>query len=243
MILAIWSVAAVAATGPDVQATLERAGGGATAGQSFFAIAAVENTASQSERGSYDYTLKVEVPTGVTVVGVFTVGHAGAPPCEKNASGVTCTGRGLSGVHSSVGFRLELRASRAGSFMLRNEVTVTDGTDPNPANNTAELSVSVAEAPLAVAGLVRSPTPPRAGRALRATLLLSKGGAPVRAVRTTCRLSIGGRVVPARASNVATGGRCTWLVPVSAKGKQLSGAVTATASGKSFTSRFAGKAA
>ena len=103
--------------------------------------------------------------------------------------------------------------------------------------------MSVAEAPPAIAGLVRSPTPPRAGRALRATLLLTKAGAPVRAVRTTCRLSIGGHVVPVRATNVVTGGRCTWLVPVSAKGKQLSGAVTATTGGKSFTRRFAGRAA
>ena len=242
LIGACFVAAAVAADGRDIKATFEQSGGAAIVGRAFFVLAGAEYADAQSASGAWGYSLRVEVPTGLTIVRIREGGHGGAAPCRQDAAGVSCTGIAAL-ANSSVAFQLELRASRVGVFSLRNTVTLTDGIDPNATNNVAELSVTVADAPLAVAGLVRSPTVPRAGRVFRATLRLTRGGTPVLADRTACRLSIGGRVIRARAMNVTTGSACTWLVPAWAKGRQYRGSVGATADGKSFARRFGGRVA
>ena len=226
----------------DVKATVGQSGGAAMVGRTFFVLAGGEYADAQSASGAWGYSLRLEIPAGLTIVRLREAGHGGAAPCQQDAAGVTCAGIAAL-ANYSVAFHLELRASRAGVYSLRNTVTLTDGIDPNATNNVAELSVTVADAPLAVAGLIRSPTVPRAGRVFRATLRLTRGGTPVMADRTACRLSIGGRVIHARAMNVPTGSRCTWLVPAWAKGQQYRGSVGATADGKSFARRFAGRVA
>ena len=135
-------------------------------------------------------------------------------------------------------YQLDLKAARPGRYDIRSVVRVDGQTDTNSGNNSAELSVTVGEAVVAVSGFRLSPAPPRAGRAFQATLLLARGGAPTRPDRVTCRATVGGRALTGRAVRLANGARCLWTLPATANGKRLTGSVSATASGKTLNRSF-----
>ncbi len=162
-----------------------------------------------------------------------------AAQCTQSGSSATCTGNVIGGDKYADSYRLDLRAARAGTYSVRNVVRIVGQADADPSNNDADLAVVVGEAPLAVSGFRLSPSPPRAGRALQATLLLARGGVPARPARVVCAAKVAGKAITGRPVRLANGGRCLWSLRASAKGKRLAGSIAATAGGKTFTRRFA----
>jgi hypothetical protein len=135
-------------------------------------------------------------------------------------------------------FSLDLRAARAGTYTLKNVVKVTDQSDIDPSNNTAELTVAVGEASVSAAGFRLSPSPVRAGRAVQATLLLTRGATPVRPQRVACAATLGGHALAGSRCGSRTGS-LPLVAPPTPKGKRLAGSIAATAGGKIVTRRFA----
>ena len=162
-----------------------------------------------------------------------------AAQCTQSGLSASCTGNVIGGDKYADSYRLDLRATRAGSYTVRSSVRIVGEADADPSDNEAELAVVVSEAPLAVSGFRLSPSPPRAGRAVQATLLLARGGVPARPERVVCAAKVAGKAITGRPVRLANGARCLWSLRPSAKGQRLAGSIAATAGGKTFTRRFA----
>ena len=140
-------------------------------------------------------------------------------------------------------------ADRAGSYLLRAEITQTSVSDPDLSSNTASGTVVVVTAPpvggspatVSVGAVKLTPARPRAGSAVTASVRVTAGGAPVRPTRVTCSGTVGGaksRATPRAGSGTAT---CVYRPPASASAKTLRGTLSFTARGTRFTKRFAVK--
>jgi hypothetical protein len=227
---------AAGATGVDARAHLERAGGAPVAGQQFRVIAGIEGRPPNASP-PFAYAATFTLSGGLAFVKVSQ--EFNAAQCTRSGSSASCTGNVIGGDIYADSYRLDLRAARAGTYSVRNVVRIVGQADADPSNNDADLAVVVGEAPLAVSGFRLSPSPPRAGRALQATLLLARGGVPARPARVVCAAKVGGRAITGRPVRLANGGRCLWSLRASARGKRLAGSIAATAGGKTFTRRFA----
>jgi hypothetical protein len=162
----------------------------------------------------------------------------GAPQCTVAGATATCRATVIGGSVNADSHRLDLRA-KAGTHTVRSVVELDDQPDPSPGDNSAELSIVVSAATVWASSVRLSPSPPRAGRPLRATLPLSQAGAPVRPDRVACAAAVAGKRLAGRATQLANGARCTWTLTASARGKRITGSVSATADGKALTRRFA----
>jgi hypothetical protein len=230
----VLAATAAGATGVDARATLELAGGAPVAGQQFRVIASIEGL-PEGATAPFSYSIAFTLSSGLELVKVSQ--QFNAARCNVGAQ-VTCTGSVIGGTIDSDAYRLDLRAV-PGSHTVRSAVRVEGQTDTDPANNTAELNLTVREAAVAVSAFRLSPSPPRAGRALQATLLLGRGATPVRPDRVACKIALSGKALAGRSVRLANGGRCLWTLPASVKGKRLAGSIAATAGGKTLTRRFA----
>lgn len=231
------AASAAGATGVDARAHLERAGGAPVAGQQFRVIAGIEGAAPPNATSPFAYTATFTLSSGLTFVKISQTYNAAK--CTETGMSATCSGKVIGGDVYADSFSLDLRAARAGAYTLKNVVKVTDQSDTDPSNNTAELTVAVGEASVSAAGFRLAPSPVRAGRALQATLLLARGSTPVRPARVGCAARVGGKPLVGKPVRLANGARCLWSLPPTAKGKRLAGSIAATAGGKIITRRFA----
>jgi hypothetical protein len=231
------AASAAGAIGVDARTTLELAGGAPVAGQQFRVIASIEGLPAGATP-PFSYSITFTLSSGLELVKVSQ--QFNAARCTVGAQ-VTCTGSVIGGTIDSDAYRLDLRGS-AGNHTVRSAVRVEGQTDTDPANNSSELNLTVREAVLAVSAFRLSPSPPRAGRALQATLLLGRGGTPVRPDRVSCKVAVSGKALAGRSVRLANGGRCLWKLPASAKGKRVRGSISATTGGKTLTRRFAATA-
>ena len=147
------------------------------------------------------------------------------------------------------GYVWDVIADRIGGY----DVTATvepEQPDPNLANNTATLHFEVVPdagggaqggggtAKATASTIKLSPAKPKAGSMLVAAVRVTKGGSAVRPTRVRCTASVGafkGKGTGKAVSGVAS---CGFKTPKSAKGKRLSGSVSFSAGGTSFTKRF-----
>ena len=229
---AVLAVGAAGAMGVDARASLERLGGPPVAGKQFRVIAAVE---SKLTSPPFDYRLTVTLSAGLRLVKVSEAFN----PVDCSTSGQVLTCRGHS-IGSDVGthtYRVDL-VSSAGAHTISSSISIVDGEDVNPGDNTASLDVVVGQAPFVATGLVLTPTKPAAGKTLRATLLLKRAGVPVRATRVLCVAKIGGAALKGRGAPTPAGGACTWALPRSAKGKRITGSVSATVGATKLAKAF-----
>ena len=224
------------ATGVDARAHLEHAGSAPVAGQQFRVIAGIEGTPPNASP-PFSYTATFTLSAGLRFVKISQTYNAAK--CTETGLSATCSGKVIGGDLYADSFSLDLRAARAGTYTLKNVVKVTDQSDIDSSNNTAELTVAVGEASVSAAGFRLSPSPIRAGRALQATLLLARGVTPVRPTRVICAAAVAGEPLAGRPVRLANGARCLWSVPAGAKGRRLAGSIAATAGGKTVTRRFA----
>jgi hypothetical protein len=230
----VLAASAAGATGVDARAVLEKAGAPPVAGQSFRVYAGVHGLPPNAGP-EFDFTVTVDVGSGLQIVKVSQTYNAAR--CTTVGSKITCFGTAIGAREYADTYNLDLRAAKAGSYLVSSAVTVEGQTDTNPANNEAELTVAVGEAAVSASAFRLSPA--RAGRALQATLLLTRAGAPVQPDRVACAATAAGKRLGGKAVRLANGGRCLWTLAASARGKRISGSISATAGGKSFTRRFA----
>jgi len=89
--------------------------------------------------------------------------------------------------------------------------------------------------------LLATPAQPRAGKlfAISIGVRRSDTGAGITSGRVGCDVSVDGKGVAARGSVLGGQARCTFLVPKSAAGSRLRGAINVRVDGKSVTARFA----
>lgn len=167
----------------DARLTLESTGAAPVAGGTFVVSVAVESVPVPNGP-AFDWTVALTLPTGIeyvtTVRGIPTV-----PQCSVAGGVVTCRGRSIGGEITS-STTLRLRAAAAGQFVIRGTASVVGQPDTNPANDTAELSVTVAAAPQAAPRCLVPNVVRRTLAAARAALVRAgcRAGA-VRNVRST----------------------------------------------------------
>jgi hypothetical protein len=152
---------------------------------------------------------------------------------------------------NAVGWGWDVVAERTGSYVLRAEIVSASEPDPEPANDSASVTVLVTEASSpppppsaggASVGPVRlSPAKPRAGATVVASVRITAGGNPARPERVACSATAG----RAKLKGVGRAGNgsatCTYRTPRSAQGKLLRGALSFTAAGGRYTKRFSAK--
>jgi hypothetical protein len=224
------AASAAGATGVDARATLELAGGAPVAGQVFRVIASIEGLPAGATP-PFSYSITFTLGAGLELVKVSQ--QFNAARCTVGGLEITCTGNVIGGTIDSDAYRLDLRG-RSGTQTLTAKVRVEG--DTNPANDAAELTLTIREGAVSVSRFRLSPA--RAGRALQATLLLDRAGSPVRPDRVVCAATAGGKRLAGRAVRLANGGRCLWTLAASARGKRVAGSISATAEGKTLTRRF-----
>ena len=148
----------------------------------------------------------------------------------------------------SNGWVWDIVADRAGSYVLRAEVTQTSVFDPDLSSNTAAATVVVSEpsagdtpAALSASAVRLSPAKPKAGSAFGATVRVSASGSPIRPTGVACAGTIG-HVKVGGAPKAALGtAACLYRPPKTARGKTLRGTISFTARSTRFTKRFAAK--
>ena len=130
---------------------------------------------------------------------------APGPPefCTATASTADCDTRLTIGTDPSRRTAVwvwDVVADRAGSYVLRAEITQTSVSDPDLSSNTASGTVVVVAAPPAAAaratvsvGAVKlTPARPKAGSAVTASVRVTAGGAAIRPTRVACSGTVGG---------------------------------------------------
>jgi hypothetical protein len=238
------AVLAVAASGVCLPDGSARSGGGTAdlemitgaghgnvsliAGQPFSLFMSVYNHGPDAS----SFSIHIKVPAGVTY-------RAGPPDPCSGASDLTCLPGSAAPLGDVFGGDVgSFQAATAGVYTFVFSLTDLGATDPNPANNEASFTATVAAAAptLAVADFRVTPTHPRAGRTFLVSFRLrdSATGKDEAPSATRCRASVGrtrARISGARAI-------CSVTTKVSARGRVDVGVLTATAAGHSLSRNF-----
>jgi hypothetical protein len=155
---------------------------------------------------------------------------------------------------SSAGWFWNVVAAQNGMYTFRAGLIAISDTDSDPSNDASSITIVVDEsapptqpppgggaAAAKASGVKLSPTRPKAGSTVVASVRVTRGGSAVRPSGITCSASMGGvkvRGTPRAASGVAS---CLFKTLKSAKGKTMSGSISFRAGGSAFTKRFATK--
>jgi hypothetical protein len=156
------------------------------------------------------------------------------------------------------GYQWRVVADQPGPYAVTASVT-GEQPDPDTSNNTATLRFEVVasgsggsggggsgggggNSAAVTAGAVKlSPTSPKAGSTVVASVRVARGGSPVRPSGVACSATVGKTKVkggPKSSSGVAS---CLFKTPGGAKGQTLAGSVSFAAGGQRFTKRFSTK--
>jgi hypothetical protein len=149
-----------------------------------------------------------------------------------------------SSVHP-LGFAWDIVAAQPGSYTLRAAIVTASTTDPDASNNTATITVVVAEptgggtgTAVSASRVNLSPTKPKAGSPISASVRVLAGGAPVRPTMVRCSGSVG-RTRLAGTPRAAIGrATCVYRPRARARGMTLRGAITFRAGTTNVTRRF-----
>lgn len=179
--------------------------------------------------------LLVDLPEGLIATSPNPIG------CPAGQGTLDCGRQDLGAGEDSDQFS-RVRAGQPGTYTVVVRATELTATDPNPANNTASLTIVVRSPVPAVRAFAISPARPRAGARVRASFAIveSVTGKTLVPSAVRCTRSAAGAKVRGRGS-VRFGGRatCTFSPPKSAKGSTLRGRISAAAAGKRLTRAFA----
>ena len=155
---------------------------------------------------------------------------------------------------SSAGWVWNVVAAQNGTYTFRAGLSAISDIDSDPSNDASSITIVVGEsapptqpppgggaAAAKASGVKLSPTRPKAGSTVVASVRVTRGGSAVRPSAVTCSAAMGSvkvRGTPRAASGVAS---CLFKTLKSAKGKTMSGSVSFRAAGSAFTKRFATK--
>jgi hypothetical protein len=230
----------VGTTNTNVQ-VIQSGGAANVAALSFKAGAVVDNDGGEEATARF----RVVLPDGLRF------GSDGPDPTESclgNATSADCQTALLIGTdpqRRSVSWVWDIVADRAGSYLLRAEITETSVSDPDLSSNTTSATVVVTEAAspatVSASAVKLAPAKPKAGSVVAATVRVTADGAPVRPARITCAGRVGGAKLRGTARAGSGTATCRYRTPKTAKGKTLRGTMSFTARGKRFTKRFAAK--
>ena len=179
--------------------------------------------------------LLVDLPQGLEATLANRLG------CSTGTGTIDC-GRQDLPTAESMDDVFKVLATQSGTFTVVVRAVELTATDPNPANNTTSLEVTVGRAATrpAVAGFRLSPARPRAGSPLTASFAVVDLATGKRIVssKASCAASAGGAKV--RGVGLVRAGRatCKFLPPKQSKGKRLRGTVSATVAGKKLKKAF-----
>ncbi len=232
--------------GTTVEQVIPNGGASDLTSLSFKAGVIVDNDGGEEASATVRFTL----PEGLR----FGSDAPGPPEfCTATASTADCDTRLTIGTDPSRRTAVwvwDVVADRAGSYVLRAEITQTSVSDPDLSSNRASGTVVVVAAPpgggspaatVSVGDVKLTPARPKAGSAVTAGVRVTAGGAAIRPARVACSGTVGGarsRATPRAASGAAT---CVYRPPANARGKTLRGTLSFTARGTRFTKRFAVK--
>ena len=142
----------------------------------------------------------------------------------------------------TTGWGWTVSADKAGSYTLTAQMIESSTSDSDASNNASTITVNVVEAVVVSASAVRlSPSRPKAGGAVTATVRVAAGGNPIRPTALKCSGRAGVtkvKGVPSTSLGTAT---CVYRPSRTAKGKTLTGALEFGARGQQFTKRFSTK--
>jgi PASTA domain-containing protein len=213
VLLTVFCVAVPIAAAPlaDARLTLEATGAPPVAGGTFVVSAAVESVPVPNGP-AFDWTVALTLPAGIEFVTVVR-GMPTVPQCSVAGGVVTCRGRNIGGEITS-STTLRLRAGAAGQYTIRGTAAIVGQADTNPANDSAELSVTVAAAPPATARCLVPNVVRRTLAAARTALV--RAGCRVGSVRNAPSATVArGRIVsqsPKAGRRVARGTRVSLVV-------------------------------
>jgi hypothetical protein len=180
--------------------------------------------------------LLLDLPSGLTATSPNPIG------CPVGQGTLDCGRQDLAAGEEGDQFS-RLRADQPGSYTVVVRATELTAADPNPANNTASLTISVRAPTPTVRGFAISPAKPRAGSPLKVSYAITEqvtGQALVpSAVR--CSATAGAAKVASRGSARGARAMCTFFPRPSARGKTMHGRVTATVAGTEIAKAFAVK--
>jgi hypothetical protein len=145
-----------------------------------------------------------------------------------------------------LGFAWDVVADQPGSYTLRAAIVTASTSDPDAGNNTATITVAVAEPTAGGTGIGTvsasrvslSPARPKAASPITASVRVLAGGAPVRPTRVRCSGSVGGTRLAGTPRAAIGRATCVYRPRARAKGKTLRGAITFRAGTTNFTRRF-----
>ena len=230
--------------GTTVEQVVPNGGTATVNGLSFKAGAIVDNDGGEEATARLRYTLPDGLRFGRDA-------PDSSESCSATPSSADCsTGLtiGTDPSRRSVGWRWDVVADRAGSYVVRAEITQTSVTDPDLSSNTASATIVVTQpsggdtpAVASASAAEVSPAKPKAGSAVRATVRVTAGGAAIRPTAVACAGTIGNTKIRGAARATSGAATCLYRPPKSAKGRTLRGAVSLTARGTRFTKRFAAK--
>jgi hypothetical protein len=184
-----------------------------------------------------------------------------APDASESCTGTASTADcqtlltvGTDPSRRSVGWIWDIVADRVGSYVLRAEIIQTSVFDPDLSSNMASATVVVSEASgggsggggggataVSATAVKLTPSKPKAGAVVVATVRVTAGGAPVKPSAIACSGTIGSAKLKGTAKAASGSATCVYRTPKAAKGKTLRGAVSFAARGTKFTKRFSAK--
>ena len=178
--------------------------------------------------------LLLDLPNGLTATSPNPIG------CPVGQGTLDCGRQDLAAGEEGDQFS-RLRADRPGSYTVVVRATELTTSDPNPANNTASLTISVQAPKPTVRGFAISPAKPRAGTPLRVSYAITEQVTGQALVPSAVRCSATARAAKVAGRGSARGARatCTFLPRSSARGKTMHGRVTATVAGTEVEKAFA----
>jgi hypothetical protein len=173
--------------------------------------------------------------------------------CAATPSTGTCEIGDLQPIagQSSSGWVWDVVAPQNGTYTLRAELTTLSDSDTDTSNNASAITIVVAEPTgggsggsggtvKVTAGSVKlSPTRPKAGSTVVASVRVTRGGSPVRPLGIRCAATLSAAKLKGASRSASGVASCLFKTPKTGKGKRLAGSVSFRAGGASLTKRFA----
>ena len=172
--------------------------------------------------------------------------------CTAGETSICSVALGTQGNFAFSAWGWDVVADATGSYTLKVQVLESSTSDPDASDNASSVTVVVTQpaggsgggsgsAAVAAGAVKVSPTKPKAGSTMVASVRVTSGGSPVKPTGIACAATIGKTKLKGGAKSSSGAASCLFKTPTSAKGKKMLGSVSFKAGGQSFTKRFSAR--
>lgn len=172
--------------------------------------------------------------------------------CTVGETSVCSVPLGTQGNFALSAWGWDVVADTTGSYTLNVQVIESSTSDPDTSDNASSVTVVVTQpaggsgggsgsAAVAASAVKVSPTKPKAGSTVVASVRVTRGGSPVKPTRIACAATIGKTRIKGGAKSSSGIASCLFKTPKTGKGKRMVGSVSFRAGGQSFAKRFAAR--